>query len=157
MGEIDDIDVHYYRCIKICLCLCVVYPLYYHHLLALTSSLLYVSSLHSWGNIVAELKRPPLALIRAKYFGRKSLGELAGSLETPSFARGLEDVREEAGMALTTLLDFSFSNRVIYFNEMDRAAVEALAAQSAPPVDLEEPKEALRDAKLLTKELAAMI
>lgn len=113
----------------------------------------------SWGNVVDELKKPPLSLVRAKFFGRKSLGELAGSLKMPSTARGIEDLREEAAVALTTLLDFSFSNRVIYFNKADKAAVEALTVASAEAlnVDLEEPRAAIKEARIFLKKLEVMV
>ena len=113
--------------------------------------------LNSWGDIVTKLRTPPLSLLRAKFFGRKTLGELAGSLATPSYARSLEDLREETAVALTALLDFSFSNRVIYFNQMDKAAVEALTAASADTVDLEEPRSYLKEAKLLLKKVAVYV
>lgn len=77
----------------------------------------------------------------------------------PSTARGIEDVREEAAVALTSLLDFSFSNRVIYFNNADKAAVEALALASAATssLDLDEPKSALREARIYLKKLEVMV
>lgn len=56
-------------------------------------------------------------------------------------------------VVLRQLKDFAFSNRVIFFNELDKKQVAKLAASTGASIDLSEPRELLADAKTLLAEL----
>ena len=69
-------------------------------------------------------------------------------------AKSLEEARVDAGLTFQQLVDYAFSNRVVFFNALDKQQVAALAAQRPNPPDLSEPLGLLSDTQALVKGLA---
>lgn len=106
-----------------------------------------------WDDVLAAVKRKPLCLLLTPFLGYGNAAELAKALGGDlKKSRALEERRQEASVALQQLVDYAFSNRVIFFNSLDKQQVTALASGRAPP-DLSEPLGLLEDTVGLVKAL----
>jgi len=71
-------------------------------------------------------------------------------------ASEVEKRRKECALALNELVDFAFTNRVIFFNEEDKKSVAELADQNLE-VDLEEASGILQRSRDKLNEMAALL
>lgn len=98
-------------------------------------------------------KSRPLQQALSPFLGYTSAAKLSSALPPSTDAKAIEGRREVLSVVLRQLKDFAFSNRVIFFNELDKKQVAKLAASTGASIDLSEPRELLADAKTLLAEL----
>lgn len=109
--------------------------------------------IEGWDDVLAATKKKPLSALFTPYLGYGTAAGLADAMGGDKKAsKALEEGRQEAGVALQQLVDYAFSNRVIFFNSLDKQQVAALASGRAPP-DLSEPLGLLKDTISLVKAL----
>lgn len=109
--------------------------------------------IEGWDDVLAATKKKPLNSLFTPYLGYGTAAGLAEAMGGDKQAsKALEEGRQEAGVALQQLVDYAFSNRVIFFNSLDKQQVAALASGRAPP-DLSEPLGLLQDTVTLVKAL----
>lgn len=116
-------------------------------------SLIPMIKIEGWDDVLAATKKKPLNALLTPYLGYGTAAGLAEAMGGDKQAgKALEEGRQEAGVALQQLVDYAFSNRVIFFNSLDKQQVAALASGRAPP-DLGEPLGLLKDTVTLVKAL----
>lgn len=98
-----------------------------------------------WDDVLAATKKKPLSYLLTPYLGYGGLAGLSTAVGGDKMkAKNVEEARQEAAVACGQLVDYAFSNRVVFFNSLDRQQVAALAQGRAPP-DLSEPLGYLSD------------
>ncbi|KAM3568013.1 hypothetical protein VYU27_009856 [Nannochloropsis oceanica] len=116
-------------------------------------SLIPMIKIEGWDDVLAATKKKPLNTLFMPYLGYGTPAGLAEAIGGDKQAsKALEEGRQEAGVALQQLVDYAFSNRVIFFNSLDKQQVSALASGRAPP-DLSEPLGLLQDTVALVEAL----
>lgn len=91
-----------------------------------------------WDAVLAATKKKPLSYLFTPYLGYGGLAGLSKAVGgDKGKAKNLEEARQEAAVSLGQLVDYAFSNRVVFFNSLDKQQVAALASGRAPP-DLSE-------------------
>jgi len=116
-------------------------------------SLIPMIKIEGWDDVLAATKKKPLNALFTPYLGYGTAAGLAEAMGGDKQAsKALEEGRQEAGVAVQQLVDYAFSNRVVFFNSLDKQQVAALASGRAPP-DLSEPLGLLKDTVTLVKAL----
>ncbi|KAG5184214.1 hypothetical protein JKP88DRAFT_50087 [Tribonema minus] len=112
----------------------------------------------NWDGVLAKTRGAPLTLLKSAALGLGSVSALARTVSL-SLAKAAEvsEAAAEAGVALQQLEDYAFSNRVVFFNMVDKNQVQQLSEETNYKAELDEPRELLADVKQQIQALAALL